>query len=311
MTRVAVAGVVNIRVARCCDDFPIRFVPSAYDPDGISIRLSGTGWTVSRTLQQLGTEVVFATYVGADDLGQFAVQGLLRQGLYGPTTLVCASQPRAMVLYDRGGMRASATDLRSTPDLRYPAETFAAALDVSHSWDAVVLTNIGFARSLIPMAVDRGIPIATDLHLVDSVDSTYNRDWMVAATVLACSHEGLSTSPSAWIDAVWRKFGTELVLVGCGGNGAVLGIRATRTIWHVETVAPRGVRYTSGAGDTLLASFVHHHVALGDPIAAVQHAVLAAGWKVGGDPDDDPGVSVGQLDDLRATSGLPSLTRLR
>jgi acarbose 7IV-phosphotransferase len=289
VSRVVVAGVVNVRVARRFESFPVPFTPSAFDPGGISIRLSGTGWTVARTLQALGSTVLFATYVGADDLGQFAVQGLQRRGLYGPTTLVCDAQPRAMVLYDAGGRRANATDLRATPDLRYPVGSFTAALDTGAPVDTAVLTNIGFTRPLIPVALDRGIPIATDLHQVDTVDNHYNQDWLRASQILACSHEQLRSTPEAWVEAVWRRFGTELVLVGCGPAGAVLGIRADRRIWRVPACTPRGLRYTSGAGDTLLASFVHHRLATGDPVQAVRRAVLTAGWKVGGGPDDEPG----------------------
>src|SRR5205823_10387697 len=142
-----------------------------------------------------------ATYVGADELGQFAAGGLLRRQLYGPTTLVCAAQPRAMVLYDRDGRRAGLTDLRTTPDLRYPVDIFTAAVDRGVHWDAAVLANIGFTRSLISAAADRDILIATDLHLVDATDSYYNRDWMRAAHILACSHEQLPTTPEKWVSA--------------------------------------------------------------------------------------------------------------
>lgn len=310
MSRVIVAGVVNVRMARACDSFPIPFQPNMSAAGGISVRLSGVGWTIARTLQQLGTDVTFATYVGADELGQFVVRGMTRHGLYGPTTLTCETQPRAMVLYERGGRRAGVTDLRSTPELRYPAEPFTSALDAAPC-DAVVLTNIGFTRPLIPVAVRRGVPIATDLHLVDDMDSAYNKQWMVAAHFLACSHEMLPVSPEEWVRAMWRRFGTEHVLVGCGQDGAVIGVRATGRIWHVPASTPRGVRYTSGAGDTLLASFVHHCVAIGDPLVAARLAVLTAGWKVGGTPDDDPGVPAARLESLRHEIGLPAAVRLR
>jgi sugar/nucleoside kinase (ribokinase family) len=257
----------------------------------------------------LGTDVVFATYVGVDELGQLVANALVRRGLHGPTTLVCESQPRAVVLYDSAGRRSSATDLRSTPDLRYPVSVFESALDES-ACDAVVLTNIGFTRPLLPVAAARGIPIATDLHLVAEFDRRYDRAWMAAADTLACSHERLPCLPEEWIRTMWRRHGTPLVLVGCGSDGAVVGVRATHRIWHVESATPRGVRYTSGAGDTLLGSFVHHHVTLGDPVAAARHAVLTAGWKVGGTPDDDPGVPAARIRDLVRHRGLPSVMRL-
>jgi sugar/nucleoside kinase (ribokinase family) len=139
--------------------------------------------------------------------------------------------------------------------------------------------------------VARGIPIATDLHLVDVVGNRYNLDWLRAAHVVACSHEKLAGSPEDWIRVVWQTFGTEIVLVGCGADGAMLGVRADQRIWHVPASTPRGVRYASGAGDTLLGAFTHHYVALGDPVAAARSAVLCAGWKVGGTPDEEPGIT--------------------
>jgi sugar/nucleoside kinase (ribokinase family) len=304
-SRVVVAGVVNVRMARGFAAFPIPYESSVCDPEGISVRLSGTGWTLARTLQQLGTAVSFATYVGADPLGQLVVHGLAQHGLYGPATQVCAAQPRAIVLYDSDGKRSSATDLRSTPDLRYPTEAFLSAVDCPDRCDAAMLTNIGFTRSLLPIAVSRGVPVVTDLHIVDSVDSVYNRQWMHSAYLLACSHEGLPSTPEVWVREMWQRYGTELVLVGCGSGGAVLGVRTAQRIWHVRASVPRGVRYTSGAGDTLLASFVHHYFDSGDAVAAARNAVLTAGWKVGGSPDDDAGVARATLSRIRAAHGLP------
>jgi sugar/nucleoside kinase (ribokinase family) len=66
------------------------------------------------------------------------------------------------------------------------------------------------------------------------------------------------------------------------------------------------VRYLSGAGDTLLAGFVHHYVR-SDPVTAARSAVLAAGWKVGGHPDEEFALTAAELAGL----GLPKVARLR
>lgn len=310
MARIIVAGVVNVRVAHQVDAFPVPFLSSQRRRDGISVRLSGTGWTIACTAQRLGSDPIFATYVGADSLGQLAIQGLQERGLYGPTTLVCDAQPRALVLYDRDGRRANTSDLRSVPDLRYPVDVFASAMDSWPACHAAVLTNVGFTRSLIPAAVDRGIPIASDLHLVCDIEDIKNRDWMRVAHILACSHERLPVPPETWIRLLWQRFATEITLVGCGADGAVLGVRSARAIWRIPSLTPRGVTYTSGAGDTLLASFVHHYVTLGDPVAAAQHAVLTAGWKVGAHPDDEVGITSTDLRELRRLHGLPLAQRM-
>lgn len=309
MTRVVVAGVVSVRLAHAVGSFPVPYVSAQHCTGGLSMRLAGTGWTGATTLQALGSEVIFATYVGADALGTLAVQGLRGRDWYGPATLVCDEQPRSLVLYDRDGSRAGSTDLRSLHGLRYPPEVFDSLLD--EPCDVAMLNSTAFTRSLIDVAVRRGVPIATDLHRIADICYPPKQDWMRAATVMSCSHENLPYGPREWIEAVWRRFGTPITLVGCGSDGALVGVRDGRAIWHVAGSTPRGVRYTSGAGDTLLAAFVHHHQALGDPVLAARHAVLAAGWKVGGSPDDEFRLSAADLAAIGEEHGKPAVRRLR
>jgi acarbose 7IV-phosphotransferase len=310
MTRIALAGVVNVRLAHAVESFPVPFVSSQHRRGGLSVRLSGTGWTGSTTLRALGSEVTFATYVGADELGTLAVQGLRSRGWYGPWTLVCSEQPRSLVLYDRAGTRSGTTDLRSVAALRYPPELFDSLLDRVRP-EIAMLNSTEFTRALVEVAVDRRVPIATDLHRIRDIGFPPKQDWMRAAAIIACSHENLPNGPRAWIESLWRRFATPVALVGCGPGGAVIGVREDRTIWHVPAATPRGVRYTSGAGDTLLAAFVHHHQVLGDPVRAARYAVLAAGWKVGGTPDEEFGLSDAELAALAGVHGLPPARGLR
>jgi sugar/nucleoside kinase (ribokinase family) len=307
MARVVVAGVVNIRSALAVDRFPVSFVSSRRQPEAISVRLSGSGFVVARTLQDLGSDVGFATYVGTDALGFLAGSGLQECGLSGPGVLVAGIQPRSVVLYDKQGSRASTTDLRTAPSLRYPPDVFEGL--VGKGCDLAVLTNISFTRPLIASAVRMGIPVATDLHVVADMDKPHNQDWMRVAHILACSHEALQVTAEEWVRSLHSVYGTELSLVGCGEHGAVLGVRGS--VWRIHAVAPRGVCYTSGAGDTLLGSFAHYYLALGDPVAAARYAVLAAGWKVGRSPDDPDDLSTAVLAGLAAGHGLPVVSRLR
>lgn len=302
MSGVVVAGVISVCTAMAVESFPVPYAPSLRRPGGIDVRLASVGWTVARTLQSLGTDVTFATYVGSDSLGQLAMHELREHGLYGSATLVCPTQPRTVMLYDSSGRRAGSRDLRFAADLTYPVDVFTAALA---GCDIAVLTNTAFTRGLIPVTADRGIPIATDVHLVSDIDTGPHRDWLRAANILACSHERLPVAPEAWIRRLWRRVGTDVVLVGCGGNGAILGLRDSMTVWHVSPTTPRGVRYTGGAGDTLLAAFVHY-LRCGDPVTALRWAVLAAGWKVGGGPEEGPGVEPASL----AGHELPDVRRL-
>lgn len=308
--RVAVAGVVNVRFAHAVGTFPVPYVTGQHRPGGLSVRLSGVGWTGATTLRALGADVAFATYVGADALGLLAVQGLRSRGWYGPATLVCDEQPRSLILYDRDGTRSGTTDLRSVPQLRYPPELFRSLLDDMHC-DVALVNSTAFTRSLVEVAVDKGVPIATDVHRISDVDYAPKQEWMRAATIMSCSHENLPHGPRSWIETVWQRFGTPIALVGCGADGAVVGVRAERSIWHVAAATPRPVRYTSGAGDTLLAAFAYQYHLLGDPVRAARYAVLAAGWKVGGTPDEEFRLSEAELTALGDRHGLPVARQLR
>jgi acarbose 7IV-phosphotransferase len=307
MSRVAVAGVISVCTAIAVESFPVPYEPNLRRPGGIDVRLASVGWTVARTLRSLGTDVTFATYVGADSLGQLAMHELRKHDLYGSATLVCPDQPRTVVLYDGTGLRAGSRDLRFPPEHAYPADVFTAALD---GCDMAVLTNTAFTRGLIPITAERGVPIATDVHLVSDTDTGPHRDWLRAAHVLACSHEQLPMPPERWIRELWRRVGTDVVLVGCGSGGAIVGLRDAHSVWHALPTTPRGVRYTSGAGDTLLSAFVHQYLRCGDPVTALRWAVLVAGWKVGGGPEEGPGVDAEAWRALRTAHKLPEVRRL-
>jgi sugar/nucleoside kinase (ribokinase family) len=182
------------------------------------------------------------------------------------------------VLVEPGGERMIHTDLRGLPEAVYPAGVFAEALGGA-VW--AVVTNIGFARPLLAVARDARVPVAADVQAIDDLDDDYNRDWMAAARVLFCSHERLPVAPGDWVRLVWERYGTDVVVVGCGAAGAVLGIRESGEVRHVPAVAPRGVRSTAGAGDALAAGFMHVYAAGGDPHAAIGQAVVFAGYAVG------------------------------
>ncbi len=310
MTHVAVSGIVSVRLTRPVDAFPVRRVPGEVRDGALGAHLAGAGWTAATTLRALGTDVTFATYVGADPLGLVAAQGLRARGWYGRATARCAEQPRSVNLYDGAGTSSGMSDLRGAWDLRYPAEVFAALLDERPA-DAVLLSSIGFTRPLIGVALDRGLPIATDLQCV--VDAGYPRkqDWLRAATIVGCSHEKLRDGPLGWIESLWRRFGTPVAIVGCGATGALVGVHEQRRVWHVVADPPRGVRFTGGAGDTLLAAFVHAYLDLGEPVAALRGAALAAGWFVGGGPDEEFTLSAAELAELAVRCGPPAVRRVR
>lgn len=294
MPRIVVAGTVTVRLT--------------HQRGRLDVQLGGTALTAATTARALGADVALATYVGTDALGLVAATGLRAKGWFTSATLVCGEQPRCLVLDDGEGLHHNISDMRSAWDLRYPQSKFDVL--VGQGCDAVLLSSVGFTLPLIDLAVDRDLPIATDVHLIRDIDYARKQAWLRAATVLACSHERLPTGPAEWIEAVWRRYATPVVLVGCGPEGALLGERGTGAIWHVPATTPRGVRFTVGAGDTLLAAFMHRYLSGQGLVPAARSAVLAAGWKIGGSPDEEFNLSSAGLAQLAEAHGLPPARRL-
>jgi sugar/nucleoside kinase (ribokinase family) len=292
---IVVAGVTNLQFSVPVDGFPVAYAPVRYPQGRTGVRVAGVGYNVAAGLAALGSEVRLATFAGADLLGGAVERELRARGLDGPWAVAGQETPRSVVLVEPGGERMIHTDLRGLPQAAYPPELFAQAL---RGADYAVITNIGFARPLLAVAHAAGVPVAADVQAVEDLDDDYNRDWMAAARVLFCSHERLPVSPDAWVAMVQERYRTPVVVVGCGAGGALLGVGDTGEIRHVPAVAPRGVTSTAGAGDALAAAFMHVHAATGDPHAAIEQAVLFAGYAVGAAPGGTAFLTGAQLAEM-------------
>jgi acarbose 7IV-phosphotransferase len=292
---IVVAGVTNLQFSVPVDGFPLGYVPVRYPQGQTGVRVAGVGYNVAAALAALGSEVRLATFAGGDLLGGAVESELRARGLYGPWVAGGQETPRSVVLHEPSGQRMICTDLRGLPEAVYPPGVFARALDGA---DYAVITNIGFARPLLAVARDAGVPVAADVQAVGDLDDDYNRGWMAAARVLFCSHERLPVPPRAWISMVQERYRTPVVVVGCGAAGALLGVRETGETRHVPAVAPRGVTSTAGAGDALAAAFMHVYTTTGDPHAAITQAVVFAGYAVGAKPGESAFLTGSQLAEM-------------
>ncbi|NJK45899.1 MAG: carbohydrate kinase family protein [Pleurocapsa sp. SU_196_0] len=277
MPRVFVAGLLNLETTLSVDAFPLEYAVSRYRFFGVDSTVSGVGYNVARGLQGLGSEVRLASLVGRDLAGDVVRLTLERDGL--PVQDVLSGldgTPQSVILYDGDGRRAVNTDLKDIQERAYPASRLEAELT---NCDAAVICNINFARPALRIARARGIPIVTDLHAITDLENPYDQEFLESASVLFFSGERLH-QPLETAFEVLQRFETRLVVVGMGAGGALLCERDREAVL-VPARSPRAVVSTVGAGDALLSSFTHFLVTLGDPRAALQRAVLFAGWKVG------------------------------
>jgi sugar/nucleoside kinase (ribokinase family) len=274
---VVVAGVVNVETSLPVEALPVSYVPVRYVRGQLRSRASGVGFNVAAALACLGAEVRLASYLGGDALGGLAREELAARRLDGPGVLATSATAQSVVATAPDGRRMVFTDVKDLPDETYPAEVFDGLLDGA---DLAVISTIGFARSLLPAAQARGVPIAVDVQAVDRADDPYLQDWLNRADVLFCSDERLPAPAEEWAEALLERHDAGVVVVGCGAAGCLLCVRGEAPR-RVPAVAPRGVTSTVGAGDALFAGFLDGRARGLDPQMAIERAVLFAGWKVG------------------------------
>jgi acarbose 7IV-phosphotransferase len=277
MARIVVVGVASLYIAAGVGEFPIEHEP-AFVPDWMRAGVSGSGVHIAKVLKALGDDVRLCTLTGTDAAGLAIRADLRASGLMGLGVVDAGATSLGVVLVAPDGSRTGLPYLAAVNAVSYPVGTFHR---LAEGADLAVLTNTRFTRPLIRHAEQLSVQIAVDLHLISDVEDIYNRPWLEAADVVFCSGERLQCSVEEWVARVFARYpGCEVVGIGAGAGGATLGLR-DGTLVRATAIAPRGVVSTAGAGDALFASFLHGWLATGNPVSALQAAVLHAGWKVG------------------------------
>ncbi|MGH3246163.1 MAG: carbohydrate kinase family protein [Trebonia sp.] len=286
MPRIVVVGVASLYLAAGVGEFPLEHTPGAM-PDWMRAGVAGSAAHVAKVLAGLGDEVRLCTLAGTDPAGLAVRADLWASGLSGEGVVDSGATSLGVALVAPDGSRLGLPYTAMVNAVGYPVETFRR---LAVGADLAVLTRARFARPLIRCAEQLSVRIAVDVHLISDVNDTHSRPWMEAADIVFCSHERLPCPPEEWVARVFARYpGCQVVGIGRGADGAILGLR-DGTLVSAAAVASRGVVNTSGAGDTLFASFLHGWLATGNPVGALQSAVLHSGWRIG-----DPMPGAGSL----------------
>jgi acarbose 7IV-phosphotransferase len=279
MSRILVSGLINLETTLEVDGFPIGYEPVRFPFFGINSTASGVGYNVAKALTVLGNNVRFLSMIGSDAAGKLVLESLAADGMRAEDIVTTLRQtPQSVILYDREGRRAINTDLKDIQDVAYPVDRFEEAFTGCR---LAALCNINFSRPFLARASMLGVPVATDVHTIADLDDPYNHDFMAAASILFMSDEQLPCTAEAWVRRIWDRYGAEVVVVGLGAQGAVLGVRRDHFLERLPAVCTRPVISTIGAGDALFSAFLHHYTASGDPYAALQRAMVFASYKIG------------------------------
>ncbi len=294
--KIVVVGVTSLYMSLSIDEFPMSYQPTR-SPKWLRAGVAGAGCHIAKILRALGDEVSLCTAVGNDLPGTLIRADLQSHGLLGPGTIEAQASSLGVVLVAQDGRRMGHPYLAMVNAVEYPAELFRQSL---RGADLAVITNARFTRPLLRQARALGVPIAVDVHLIADLDDAGNRPWLEVADIIFCSHERLPCPPAQWVRRIFDRYpGCAVAGVGCASAGCVLGLPDGRLV-QVPAVTPRGVVSTAGAGDALFASFLHSWLATGNPLTAIERAVLHAGWAIGDSFPSATSLTGPQLDTLAA-----------
>ncbi len=279
MSRIFVAGLINIETTLKVDQFPIPYFPVCYPFFGINSSVSGVGYNISKALTTLNNDVILFSLIGSDIASQ-TIRNSLRIDHIDDRLVIndLDRTAQSVILYDNQGKRQIHTDLKDIQEHREPNEQ---AINQLRTCDIAILCDINFARPYLKEAKEFGIPIATDAHTLMNIDDEFHREFLKAANIVFLSDEKLPTSPEDFSKTLIDCFGIQVVVVGLGAKGAQLSLKGVSKSVHVPAVHTRPIVNTIGAGDALFSCFLHFFLKNGDALEALKKAVVFASYKIG------------------------------
>ena len=273
MKKVLVSGLVNIETSLKVDVFPINYSPIEYPFFGVDTCVSGVGYNVAKAIKTLGGEVDLFSLVGDDLLGEMIKKTLADNHINYTFPYLLNKTPTSVVLVDKEGRRKIYCDLKDIQE-REPLDT---NLD---DYSLVALTNINFNRRLLKAAHEKGITIASDVHVLSNIDDEYNKDFMKNANILFLSNEAINGREEEFVRELYERYHNDIIIVGCGEKGALLYEGKNDKFYHKIATAPKGIISTVGAGDALFSAFIYFYNKGENVEKCLQKAVIFAGLKI-------------------------------
>lgn len=279
MSKIVVAGLVNVETTVKIDSFPIEYSPIHFPFFGVQSQASGVGLNVGKALTTLGDEVKLLSMIGNDPSGVIVENTLKNCGI--DTSYIVqklSATPQTVVLYDNNGKRQIYCDLKEIQDCSYDEETFRKSIEDA---SIVCLCNINFSRNLLKIAKDNNKIIATDVQVLGDIHDSYNADYMRYANILFLSNENIKGPVEDFVKSISEIYNNDVIVVGLGGEGALLYVKKDNFMSHFKAVKTREVVNTIGAGDSLFSAFIHYYSKNSDPYEAIKKAIVFASYKIG------------------------------
>lgn len=279
MSRILVSGLVNVEVTCSVEKFPIEYEPINYNFFGVNVAAAGVGYNLTKALAALGDDVDIAAMAGKDVASKLVLGEL--EGVTSGRLVrqVLAQTPASVVLYDRSGARRIYCDLKDVQEAVYDFSE----VDIG-AYDLAAVCNVNFSRPLLKKAKDAGVKIATDVHVLGDIEDGYNREFMEYADILFLSNEYIIGRERSFAERLAERYDNEIIVVGCGGAGALMYVRAEGKFYDMPAAKPEKIVNTVGAGDCLFGTFISLYAKKEfSPEECLMLAQRAAAHKIGYD----------------------------
>jgi ribokinase len=278
MKKILVSGLINIETTVKINQFPIEYAPIDYQFFGINSSVSGVGYNIAKAIKTLGGNPTFLSLIGQDVYKNVIEHELKSNGIDTKYILPVLEQTaQSGILYD-GNKRKIILDLKNIQEIKYPVDKIG---NVFSNVDIAVLCNINFSRELLKIAKEKGIIIATDVHIINNINDEYNKDFMEYADILFLSNENIIGNEQEFIHSLIERYNKEIIVIGMGGNGLLMYVREKNDVKQYPAVKTREIISSIGAGDALFSSFIYFYIKTKDPYYSCEKAILFSSYKIG------------------------------
>ena len=279
MSHFVVAGITQMETIVNVEKLPMEFTPLTSVPNSIYIAPGGDAYNETVALTWLGDEARLMSVIAKDQ----------EMGIFNPhdrkvtisteymLPLVDAI-PMQVILCDKDRRQQIFEDIKGLRDIHYDMSMVAPSVAYS---DMVVLSNANFCRPFIEVSQRFNKPITVNIHEFRREKEKYNEDFLSAASILYFSDDTITEDPFDFVKSIADKYHTDIIILGQGSKGLILYDRKRNINVHYNTVKTNEVVNTAGAGNALLACFLHFYLETGDSTQAIKDALLFASYKIG------------------------------
>ena len=279
MSRFLVAGITQIETIVMVDSIPVRFSPLTSIPDTIHTSAGGDAYNESLALKWLGHDVDFLSVIGRNQ-DRSVLNPMDREVTLSTEYILplLVSTPTQVILYDRDRKQQIFEDIKNLRDAEYDMSMVPPLVAAS---DMVVLSTANFCRPFIEQAQKFNKPIVVNIHDYEKYKERFSEDFLNAASILYFSDDTISGDPFEFVKGMAAKYDPDIIILGQGAEGLILYDKEKNTYVHYNTVSTNEVINTAGAGNALLACFLHCYAAGADAQEAIKKAMLFASYKIG------------------------------